>query len=268
MARQKRQISRTGIYHLMLRGNNRAKVFYTKADVRKFLEILEAVKNEYKFKIYAFVFMKNHVHLVVKEPESGLVGKFMQSLQVRYIRWYNIEHRRTGRIFQDRYKSEAVENAQYLQYLVRYVHRNPVKAKLCKHVWDYPDSSYKYFLSEDPWIIDRDEVFEYIDRSEFEEFNDCASLKSEAEVEMNNAGISFMEMQETVPFRLTNEMAHKAMKTVAGLFNSTEITNLPICDIIVAVQKLRKRGLSYGQISRELSKNKGTVYRWANKEAV
>ena len=97
---------------------------------------------------------------------------------------------------------------------------------------------------------------------------ELASLKSDAEAEMNNAGISFMEMQETVPFRLTNEMAHKAMKTVAGLFNSTSIENLPICDIIVAVQKLRKRGLSYGQISRELSKNKGTVYRWANKEAV
>lgn len=255
--RKARKISRTGIYHVMLRGINRQTVFYTKEDERKFIEILSKVKKEYNFKVFAYCFMGNHVHLLLKENESGMISKFMQSLLVRYVYWYNVAHNRCGTLFQCRFKSEAVETAEYFQYVIRYIHRNPVKAKICRHVWKYTKSSYNLFFAEDPGIIDRDEVFDFIDRSEFEAFNDRDDL--------NISDEKCIDLAEALPFRLTNEKAHKIMELVAGRFDETLFGTMDIELIWSITRDLRKRGLSYGQISREIARNKGTIYKWVNK---
>ena len=257
MARKARRLSSTGIYHVMLRGINRAQVFYTNEDESKFIDYLSRAKDRFSFKIYAYCFMGNHVHLLVEESESGMIGAFMKLLLVWYVAWYNVAHHRCGSLFQTRYKSEPVEDAKYFQQVVRYIHRNPVKARKCRHVWETRKSSYHLYFDEDPGIVDRDEVFEkYIARDEFEEFNDCP--------ELNGFDDSCMDLSEGLPFKLTNERASMLMACVAGFPNFTSFEGLGMDRIFELVKKYRQRGLSFGQIARELGKNKGTIFKWVH----
>ena len=103
MARGKRLESSTGVYHVMLRGINRATVFKKSIDIYMFLTILAEVKALFGFKIYGYVFMGNHVHLLLKEPDRLLLSKFMQTLLTKYVRWYNIAHERCGSLLKQRH---------------------------------------------------------------------------------------------------------------------------------------------------------------------
>ena len=258
MARGKRLESSTGVYHVMLRGINRATVFKKSIDIYMFLTILAEVKALFGFKIYGYVFMGNHVHLLLKEPDRLLLSKFMQTLLSKYVRWYNIAHERCGSLFQSRFKSKPVETTAYFQRVLRYIHRNPVKSKICRHVWQYKDSSYRSYIDADPGIIDRDEVFaSYIAKEEFETYNDSEELEYKEG--------DYLYMVDELPFRLTEQMARKIMKAVTKLEDLEMIGKMDQKDVIRVTRELRKRGLSYGQISRAIARSKGTVFRWDKK---
>lgn len=255
MARGKRLESSTGVYHVMLRGINRATVFKKSIDIYMFLTILAEVKAIFGFKLYGYVFMGNHVHLLLKEPERLLLSKFMQTLLTKYVRWYNIAHERCGSLFQSRFKSKPVENVAYFQRVLRYIHRNPVKSKMCRHVWQYKDSSYRSYIDDDPGIIDRDEVFDnYIPKEEFEVYNDSEELEYHRD--------DYLYMIDELPFRLTEQMARRIMKNITKLDDLESFSSKDKDFIVRTTRELRKRGLSYGQISRAISKSKGTVFRW------
>lgn len=256
MARKARQLSSTGIYHIMLRGINKDRVFFTKDDESVFLDFLAKVKERFNFSIYAYCFMENHVHLLVKESESGLISTFMKILLVLYVAWYNIEHHRCGSLFQTRFRSEPVEDARYFQQVVRYIHRNPVKAKKCKHVWQSKKSSYNLYFAQDSGIIDRDEVFEkFIPRDEFADFNDRASISGMSDI--------CMDLTENTQLRVTNQRASAIIASVAGYNALSMIDNVNIEFLWKLTRKLRQRGLSFGQIAGELGRNKGTIYKWS-----
>jgi REP element-mobilizing transposase RayT len=257
MARKPREISSSGVYHIMLRGINKKCVFHEKSDETKFLEILTDLKVEYDFEVYAYCFMYNHVHIMLKESESGLISKFMKILLVRYVGWYNVAHHRCGSLFQSRFKSEPVDSAKYFQQLVRYIHRNPVKAGKCKHVWQYQGSSYRAFFAEDSGIIDRDKVFEFIDPAEFEQFNDSQTV--------NGFDDNCLDLNEAIRFRVTDERATKIMQSVSGLFDLSLFGSMDVDLIRKLVRKFRQQCLSYGQIARAIQRNKGSVYHWVNR---
>ena len=253
MARKPRQVSNTGVYHVMLRGIDRQTVFKSRIDTDKFIDLLSKYKKRFGFKIYAYCFMGNHVHLLLKERDSGSISLFMKCLLDAYVYWYNAEHERCGTLFQSRFRSEAVETPRYFQRVVRYIHRNPVKARMCRHVWQYSGSSYNHFFASDPGIIDRDDVFEYIDRSEFCEFNDAESV--------NEIDDTCLDLSEAIPFRLTNEKASKIMQSVAETFDFSLYGTMDYRVLSAVIRECRRRSMSYGQISRELSVNKGTLHR-------
>ena len=233
-------------------------IFLKAKDDAMFLKILGDVKKEFGFKIYGYVFMVNHVHILLKEPEEGIIGKFMQSLLVRYVYWYNIAHSRCGSLFQSRFKSKPVCTVKYFQRVLRYIHRNPVKAKMCSHVWQYRKSSYNCYFTDDPGIIDRDEVFnEFIPKEEFLIYNETEDLDYKKG--------EFMYMIDELPTRHTEENANKIMKKVTKLGDLTEFGTMDMDYILSKTKELRKRGISYGQISRAIHKNKGTVFRWHKK---
>ena len=258
MPKKGRIHSDSGVYHVMLRGINRAPVFVKSVDIKMFLEIMGELKQKFDFKIYAYVFMTNHVHMLIKESEKGKIGKFMQCLLVRYVYWYNGVHTRCGSLFQTRFKSKPVDSVAYFQRVLRYIHRNPVKAKKCRHVWQYADSSYNSYFAEDPGIIDRDEVFnEYIPRDEFKIYNDSEDIEFKKG--------DFLYMTDELPIRHTEENAGKIMKKVTGLDDMTEFGSMNIDFIFSKVRELRRRGLSYGQIGRAIHKNKSAVFRWDKK---
>lgn len=151
MARQARQRSASGVYHIMCRGNSQMQIFHDDADNLTFLRFLaETVNND--FQVVAYCLMGNHFHLLVvtnKEKEDILESK-MKSLLVRYVDYYNRRYERVGILFQNRFKSQPVETVPYFCRLIRYIHNNPVAAKICTEMDEYPWSSYRnYFFQDD-----------------------------------------------------------------------------------------------------------------------
>ncbi len=146
MPRQARKKSESGIYHVMLRGINKQLVFVDAEDYERFLQVLEECREKSGFKLMAYCLMGNHLHLLIKEEKERLEQIFKR-IGARYVYWYNIKHERTGHLFQDRFKSEPVDDDGYFLTLLRYIHQNPVKAGLCKEASEYKWSSYGDYLN-------------------------------------------------------------------------------------------------------------------------
>jgi putative transposase len=145
VTRQARKFSRTGVYHVILRGNERKDIFLDNEDKTRFLNGIEAKSEDIAFSIYAYCIMDNHVHLLISVHEREL-GAIIKGIAVRYASFYNWKHNRVGHVFQDRFKSEPVEDDQYLLTAVRYIHNNPVKAKMVEKPADYRWSSYTQYF--------------------------------------------------------------------------------------------------------------------------
>ncbi|MCP4714922.1 MAG: hypothetical protein GY868_07385 [Deltaproteobacteria bacterium] len=118
-------------YHVSSRGNERREIYRDNADREKFLDILSISIEQYAVEVHAYVLMANHYHLIVKTKEANL-QKFMQRFNTSYTVYYNRKYRRTGHLYQGRYKAILIESDSYLLELSRYVHLNPVRIK--KHI--------------------------------------------------------------------------------------------------------------------------------------
>lgn len=147
MPRHQRILSETGIYHVMMRGNERKNLFLDEADKQRFVETVFFKKRETGFLIYAYCLMDNHVHILLKEPPEGLAS-MMKRINTSYAYYFNEKYQRIGHLFQDRFKSEPIENDRYLLAVVRYIHNNPVKAGIVEKPEQYRWSSYHEYLLE------------------------------------------------------------------------------------------------------------------------
>lgn len=146
MPRAARQFSRTGFYHIIMRGINRESIFCTREAKKQMLDILKEKVADNNIGIYAYCVMDNHIHLLLKaEPEDLVVA--MKKANGSFAMYYNREQKRIGPVFQDRYKSECVENEGYFWGALRYIHLNPVKACIVSKAEEYEWSSIKDYLA-------------------------------------------------------------------------------------------------------------------------
>jgi REP element-mobilizing transposase RayT len=140
------------IHHVMIRGNNRQRIFYGDDHFYYFLELLQQSAKKFDHKIIAYCLMTNHVHLLIHIHESPL-SLIMKNINFRYARWLNLKLKRIGHLFQGRYRSLEVNDDDYLINLCRYIHFNPVDAKIVTCVENYPWSSHGYYVGrEATWI--------------------------------------------------------------------------------------------------------------------
>ena len=135
------------------------------------IDILKDLKTEMKFEILAYCFMSNHVHILLKENSKGDISLIMKRLLTKYARWYNIKYQRSGALIANRYKSQPVEVDDYFLSVVRYIHQNPVRAKIANKVNKYKWSSYNSYLNENAGIVNKKFVLNMIDLDYFEEFH-------------------------------------------------------------------------------------------------
>ena len=147
MPRTARKKSSSGIYHIIIRGINRQTIFEDEEDCAQFLEALKRYKEKSGYEIYSYCLMGNHVHILMKIGIEPL-EQVMRRLCGSYVYWYNKKYQRIGNLFQDRFKSEPVEDDQYFQTVLRYIHQNPVKAGLVKHVEEYKWSSFHEYVNQ------------------------------------------------------------------------------------------------------------------------
>ena len=140
MSRKPRKKSETGIYHVIVRGIGQQDIFHEEGDFQRYLETAKKLSMESGVGILGYCLMNNLVHLLLRE-DYGDISVFMKRLGVSYAYWYNWKYERTGHVFQDRFKSECVEEDSYLLTVIRYIHQNPVKASMISKPEDYEWSS-------------------------------------------------------------------------------------------------------------------------------
>lgn len=146
MARRPRVFAPQVLYHVIVRGNHRQVTFRTPADYQAYLERLGRYLRSCEVRLWAYYLMPNHVHLLVETGTQPL-STLMQRLQQSYTQYFNRTHRKVGHLFQGRYKAIICEKDSYLLTLIRYIHFNPVRAKLVKQPDAYPYSGHTAYLT-------------------------------------------------------------------------------------------------------------------------
>ncbi len=132
----------------MLRGNDGQLIFIDDDDRRRFCSYLQKAAEEHRFIIHGFCFMNNHVHLIL-EPTSTALSIGIHAFAGKYAQSFNRRHGRRGHLFQDRFRSILIESDEYLMRVVRYIHLNPVRARLVAIPQSYYWSSYCAYLGID-----------------------------------------------------------------------------------------------------------------------
>jgi len=133
-------------YHVMNRGRRSDAIFLEKEDYSEFLDLLIEISAIWNANIAAYCLMSNHYHVLLQTPE-GNISRCMRHLNGLYTQRFNRRHGFDGQLFRGRYKSILVCNDSHLLQLVRYIHKNPLKAGVVKEMQDYEWSSYKGYLS-------------------------------------------------------------------------------------------------------------------------
>lgn len=128
--------------HVIQCGNNREPCFYAEADYDRYLVDLSEAANHNACRIHAYVLMTNHVHVLVTPMCEYGISHLMQDLGRKYVRYINQRYRRSGTLWEGRYKSSLIDSEAYLLACMRYIELNPVRAHMVEHPGEYRWSSY------------------------------------------------------------------------------------------------------------------------------
>ena len=163
MVRPYRMQAEGCFYHITSRGNDRKRIFLHETDFEKFLEYILKAKEKYNFYLLAYVLISNYYHLLIKTTKANL-SRIIHYINGSYTTYFNVKRRKTGHLFQGRYKSLVIDADSYFQELTRYIHLNPVRAKMVKNPEDYKWSSYNAYVGrkrKDKYI-DKEEIRKYL----------------------------------------------------------------------------------------------------------
>ena len=231
----------------MLRGINRAQLFYDDDDRMAFLDRLARYKEKCGFSLLAWCLMSNHCHLLVREGDVPL-PTIMKKLELSYSRYFNAKYDWRGYLFQDRYKSKPVDSETYLLAVVRYIHRNPLEAGASLTTW----TSYEEYLSQ-PKITDTVMVLEML------------SSDSKTQHLAFKELIEFSE-DSACSFLDNDDVRRIGDKEAIGMI--LEVGGLTVCAGLCLMEKgardqaivlLRNKGLSVRQIARLTGLSKSLV---------
>jgi len=143
MPRTARSVVSDEIYHVLNRGNGRAKVFHGEADYSQFQRLLHRAKSEHPIQILGYCIMPNHFHFVLRPRTTKALSRFMHWLTTTHVRRHHQRKRTCGHVWQGRYKSFRIESDAHLLMVLRYVERNPTRAGLVETARDWSWSSHR-----------------------------------------------------------------------------------------------------------------------------
>ena len=129
-------------WHTIQRGNNRSACFFADNDYHRYLDTLKEQANKHACKVHAYVLMTNHVHLLVTPERRDSASMLMKHLGQRYVQYINRRYKRSGTLWEGRFRSCLTQSTDYVLSCYRYIELNPVRASMVKHPRDYPWSSY------------------------------------------------------------------------------------------------------------------------------
>ena len=262
MPRQARKTSGTGIYHVMLRGINRQDIFEDDEDYMRFLQSLHQLVECYDERgyripslchFYAYCLMPNHVHLLIQE-KTAAIGEIVKRITISYAYHFNKKYQRNGHLFQDRFRSEPVDDIGYFKTLLRYIHQNPVHTGLSVNIGEYPWSSWHEFEKRGA-VMDRlCDTAVVLRRIPWDELWDFVLEPTD-----DDGGI--LEMDDEPPRSISDAGIKDLLRSQYGVGNVMDVQNLEknqrnkiikeICDQGAGFRQLaRITGISYGIIQR------------------
>ncbi len=246
MPRQARKRSESGFYHILLRGIGQQNIFEDEEDNERFLQTLKRYQDEMNFETHAYCLMGNHVHLLIKDVKNEL-DTIIKKLAGSYAYYFNWKYERSGHLFQDRFKSEVVNDDSYFLTLIRYIHQNPQKANIAS-VEEYKWSSFQEYLVEEN-IVSTQLALELLGGRE----------QFLAYVQEFDERDSFLDIQ--VQENLTDSKALDIIKKKFKVANPLSISAMPTEQRNKLIRKLKDEGMSIRQISRLTGVNRGIVLR-------
>ena len=204
MPTQRRRESRTGIYHIIVKGINREKIFYQQREKLYFKDIILKHLKKYHVEIYSYCIMSNHAHFIVR-AEIQILSTFMAAILAEYASYYNYKHHRNGHVFQNRFTSECIEDEKYFWTCLRYIHMNPVKAGMIKKPERYKNSSMAEYISETPILLHEKAIVMY--QKNFSDTKSFVEFHAEKEVEVFDDITDEVEIQQReIAFLLAEKM--------------------------------------------------------------
>lgn len=247
MSRMARKKSCTGLYHVMLRGADRRIIFSDDEDNQRFLEIVQRVKQESLFQLFAYCLMGNHVHLLLREGEEPL-GMTFKRIGVSYVYYYNWKYQLHGHLFQDRYRSEQVEDDAYFLDVLRYICQNPVKAGLCAKPFEYPWLGCSGITECDALL---------------DEFGNLTDLKGDVLLRFVSERCDMDHLEDNGTKRLTDREAAERLRMACGCSNVQDIGGWTAEKRDTALRKALRTGVSIRQLSRLTGISKAIIERTA-----
>lgn len=253
MPRKAREKSDFGFYHVIIRGVNRQQIFECDTDYRKFVRILKKqtlsrldLKGNYlepHCAIYAYCLMGNHVHLLVKELDEK-IGNTIKRISSAYVYYFNHKYKRVGHLFQERFKSQPVNDWDYFLTLVRYIHQNPVKAHIVKDLKEYQWSSWSEYigLQEVPFCA-TDEVLK---RISVDELVKLVEKPMTAQEEANCKDADKKRRRKT----FSDDEVWGVIKKLCGAKNISEFQALPRPLQKLVLGKARRKGIMVKTLCR------------------
>lgn len=179
MSREKRIWKPNRFYHIDCRGNRRDPLFRNATDFEAFLHILSQLYEKYPFEMASYCLMTNHYHLQIRSSEVSL-SKLMSLINKRYANYYNTKYRLTGHVYEKRFYDKLIEDKQGMLEVSRYIHLNPVEAKMVRQPEYYPWSSfplYKYSRTILPCFMNMESLLDYYEGTvEMKKDKYCKSL--------------------------------------------------------------------------------------------
>jgi putative transposase len=249
LPRKARQKSESGIYHIIMRGINRQTIFNEDEDYHRFLQTLKYYKEQSEYQIFAYCIMNNHIHLLLK-PGLEPLEQIMRRICGKFVYWYNQKYERVGYLFQDRFKSEPVEDDSYFLTALRYIHQNPLKAGLVDDIEQYPWSSYRAYINRDK-LVDFDFALKI--------FNNNRAKALEAFIAFNKQKTDEQCMDVEENKRFTDQEALTLITIVCKTSNLSELQKLDKITRDKYLGELKQEGLSVRQIARLTGINRGVV---------
>lgn len=243
MSRKRRRHSSTDMYHVIVRGNAKMNLFIDDSDRIRFLDTMHRYFGKTAELLHTWCLMSNHVHMLVQMPMESLSDN-MKRLEISYAAYFNRKYDRVGHVFQGRFKSMPVETDEYFVSVVKYIHNNPVAAGICASCSDYKWSSYQHYLRSSD-SISRSLVIEMFGGiEEFADSHKCVDRKSDSE-----GGCTFLEAFPK-PRYMNDVKAFEVMRNMLGGSPLSVLNMMDIGSIRRYVVELKRRGVSYRQISR------------------
>ncbi len=243
MSREARKLSKSGFYHIVFRGINHQNIFEEEQDFEYMLEIFKKLKQEMQFEIHAYCLMTNHVHILLKESQTGDISTILKRLLTKYVMKFNKKYQRSGALIGSRYKSKVVEVDEYFIPLIVYIHQNPLRAGIVKKLENYRYSSYCEYIGKRKFV-DVKLSLEMLGKKEWVKAHQQL-VENKFQVE-GRKKLSEEEIRQKI-LKDTNNIEPQGI----GTLEKTERDRI--------LQKLKNSGLSIREIERATGISRGIV---------